>query len=38
MLRTLSATDYFLLLLYWFATHASFNVIDDAAMLAFVLS
>ena len=38
MLSTLSATEYFVLLLYRFATYASFNVIDDAAMLAFLLS
>jgi hypothetical protein len=38
MLRTLSATEYFVLLLYRFATYASINVIDDAAMLALVLS
>jgi hypothetical protein len=38
MLRTLSATEYFVLLLYRFATYASFNLIDDAAMWAFVLS
>jgi len=38
MLHTLSATEYYVLQLYRFATYVAFNVIDDAAMLAFVLS
>jgi len=38
MLHTLSATQYYVLQLYRFATYVAFNVIDDAAMLAFVLS
>jgi hypothetical protein len=38
MLHTLSATEYYVLQLYRFAAYVAFNVIDDAAMLAFVLS
>jgi hypothetical protein len=37
-LSTLSATEQSLLLLYRVATYITFNVIDDAAMLAFGLS
>lgn len=35
---TLTATEQWLLLLYRAATYVTFNVIDDAAMLAFALS
>jgi hypothetical protein len=34
----LSASEYYVLLLYRIATYVTFNVIDDAAMLAFGLS
>jgi len=36
MLHTLPATQYYVLQLYRFAAYVAFNVIDDAAMLAFV--
>ncbi len=36
--KSLSSTEHYVLMLYRFATYASFNMIDDAAMLAFVLS
>lgn len=36
--EVLSATEHYVLLLYRFATYVTFNVIDDAAMLAFGLS
>ena len=36
--KALSAADHYVLMLYRFATYVAFNVIDDAAMLAFVLS
>jgi hypothetical protein len=34
----LSASEHYVLLLYRIATYVTFNVIDDAAMLAFGLS
>jgi hypothetical protein len=36
--EVLSATDAYILMLYRVATYITFNVIDDAAMLAFGLS
>lgn len=36
--EVLSTAEHHLLLLYRFATYVTFNVIDDAAMLAFGLS
>ena len=36
--EVLSTAEHYLLLLYRFATYVTFNVIDDAAMLAFGLS
>lgn len=36
--KSLSTAEQYVLMLYRFATYASFNMIDDAAMLAFVLS
>jgi hypothetical protein len=36
--EVLSATEHYVLLLYRIASYVTFNVIDDAAMLAFGLS
>lgn len=36
--EVLSTTEHYVLLLYRFTTYVTFNVIDDAAMLAFGLS
>ncbi len=37
-IELLSVTELYVLLLFRFATYVTFNVIDDAAMLAFGLS
>jgi hypothetical protein len=37
-IELLSITELYVLLLFLFATYVTFNVIDDAAMLAFGLS
>jgi hypothetical protein len=37
-IELLSITEHYVLLLFRFATYVTFNVIDDAAMLAFGLS
>jgi hypothetical protein len=36
--KSLSSTEHYVLMLYRFATYVAFNVIEDAAMLAFGLS
>ena len=36
--KALSAAEHYVLVLYRFATYVAFNVIEDAAMLAFGLS
>ena len=36
--KALSAAEHYVLMLYRFATYVAFNVIEDAAMLAFGLS
>ena len=36
--QALSSAEHYVLMLYRFATYVAFNVIEDAAMLAFGLS